>query len=153
MPDEKREEPALEPEGDARRTGWSACGQSDVERLTEEGAGEGEGGRREAIVRADREQHLTLQLLDLLQELLAARGGREERVARHRNRRIEAERAREVDDMTASAIQKVLSVGRRTHEDDLAHRERPLPGEGSVAGALMSPARGLCRNDAGCVDD
>src|SRR4051812_22223932 len=94
-----------------------------------------------------------LQLLDLLQELLAACGGREEGVGRHRNRSIEAERAREVDDMTASAIQKALSVGRRTHEDDLAHRERPLPGEGSVAGAFVSPARRLRRDDAGLVDD
>src|SRR3982751_4299984 len=145
MPDEKREEPALEPEGDARRAGRSACGESDVERLTEEGAVEVEGGRRDAIVRADREQHLTLQLLDLLQELLAARGGREERVARHRNRRIQAERARQVDDMTASAIQKVLSVGRRTHEHDLAHRERPLPGEGNVAGGPLAPPMGVWR--------
>src|SRR6476620_1689171 len=106
VPNEKGEQPTLEPECDTRRCGGPSVRKPDVERLAEERVVQVERRRGDGGARTHGQQQLVLQLLQPLQHVLGPRTRRKEWVARQRDGRIEVERASEGGNAIGGALEE-----------------------------------------------
>src|SRR5439155_25576517 len=84
VPDEKGEQPALEPEGDAGGCRGLAAGEAYIERLPEERVVQVERRRGDGAAGSNGEEQLVLQLLQPMENVLPVGRRREEGIRRQR---------------------------------------------------------------------